>query len=100
MHCGACCFSSSKAYARVTGSDWSRLGPAAEHWAHFQGNRAFLRMENGHCRALSLRQAETGATEYFCQIYELRPDICRSLEQGSPSCEAERLRKLPQRPSA
>ncbi len=93
LRCGVCCFSTAPDYVRVTGADWSRLGEGAEKWAHFVGHRAYLRMEDGHCAALALRAAEDGAVEYFCRIYDQRPEICRALERGSPSCEAELWRK-------
>ena len=28
LHCGVCCFSRLETYVRVTGDDWTRLGPA------------------------------------------------------------------------
>ncbi|OIQ83555.1 flagellin N-methylase [mine drainage metagenome] len=97
LRCGLCCFSTLDTYVRVTGEDWARLGDEAERWARFVGNRAYLRMKDGHCAALELRRGVDGAPVYFCTIYERRPRICRELERGSPVCEAERERKEPQR---
>ena len=76
---------------RVTGEDWARLGEAAERVAHFAGggNRAFMRMSEGHCAALEVRETAAGATEFFCTIYERRPQICRDLARGSPECAGE-----------
>ena len=75
---------------RVTGEDWSRLGPEAPRLAHFIGHRAYLRMTDGHCAALALRpDPATGATHHVCTIYERRPQVCRDLARGSPECEAE-----------
>ena len=91
--CGACCCSGSPEYVRVTGDDWARLGPAAESLAHFIGQRAFLRMRDGHCAALALRRGDDGTTDFFCTIYDRRPQICRDLERGSPQCQAEVVRK-------
>lgn len=89
-----CCFSTTDAYVRVTGADWERLGPSAGAMAHFVGNRAFMRMRDGHCVALEVRgEAATGAREFFCAIYERRPQLCRDLGRGSPECEGERARK-------
>jgi uncharacterized protein len=79
-------------FVRVTGADWERLGAAADRLAHFVGNRAFMRMTAGHCAALELRPARGGGTEYFCTVYEHRPQICRDLARGSPECAAERTR--------
>jgi hypothetical protein len=80
---------------RVTGDDWSRLGPEAERVAHFIGNRAFMKMADGRCAALEVRAAADGGTAaaYFCAIYARRPQVCRDLGRGSPECEAELMRK-------
>jgi Fe-S-cluster containining protein len=91
--CGACCFSAAEQFVRVTGDDWARLGPDAEKLAHFIGHRAYLRMEHGHCAALQPRCDANGAPDYFCMIYERRPQICRDLARGSPECEGERALK-------
>jgi len=91
--CGVCCFSTLESYVRVSGDDWTRLGEAAEQVAHFVGNRAFMRMREGHCAALELRHADDGTAEFFCSIYERRPQICRDLARGSPECDGERAMK-------
>jgi hypothetical protein len=80
-------------FVRLGGADWSRLGAAAERVAHFIGNRAYMRMADGHCAALELRVGAHGALEHFCTIYEQRPQVCRDLARGSPQCEAELVRK-------
>ena len=87
--CGLCCFSESEEYVWVRGDDWSRLGEEAERLAHFIRHRAFMRMHEGHCAALDVRTMADGVKEYFCTIYERRPQICRDLARGSPECEAE-----------
>ena len=87
--CGACCFSQSERFVRVTGEDWTRLGNAAEGAAHFLGNQAFMRMRDGHCAALEVRRTSDGGPDYFCTLYERRPQICRDLARGSPECEGE-----------
>lgn len=75
---------------RLTGDDWARLGAEAERVAHFIGNRAYMRMsESGHCAALEVRSTPDGTREFFCTIYEKRPQICRDLARGSPECEGE-----------
>lgn len=78
---------------RVTGDDWERLGAAAEDVAHFLGHRAYMRMRNGYCAALELRRSADNAPEFFCTLYEQRPQICRDLGRGSPECAGERLKK-------
>jgi hypothetical protein len=92
--CGACCFSDSPTYVRLLGDDWSALGPDADRWAWFVGNRAYLRMEGGRCAALVWsRDSESGEVRFHCSIYDRRPTLCRELGRGSPECEAERERK-------
>lgn len=91
--CGVCCFSEKPDYVRVSGEDWTRLGAAAERLAHFVGHRAFMRMNAGRCGALEIRRGEGGGMEFFCSIYERRPQICRELERGSPECLGELARK-------
>lgn len=76
-------------YVRVTGEDWSRLGAAAERLAHFVGHRAFMRMQAGHCIALEVQRNGDGQLDFFCSIYEQRPQLCRALDRGSPECAGE-----------
>lgn len=78
---------------RVTGADWERLGVEAERVAHFIGNRAYMRMSDGHCSALDVRASADGTREFFCTVYAVRPQVCRDLERGSPGCEGERAMK-------
>lgn len=87
--CGVCCFSELPTYVRVTGEDWTRLGPNAERVAHFLGHRAYMRLEAGHCAALQVRAGTGGGRDYFCSIYEARPQVCRDLLRGSPECQGE-----------
>lgn len=90
LNCGVCCHSNLDTYVRVTGADWERLGVEAERVAHFLGNRAYMRMSPaGHCAALAVRATEDGAREFFCTIYDKRPQTCRDLARGSPECEGE-----------
>lgn len=89
LRCGVCCFSKLDAYARVTGDDWARLGADAERLAHFIGHRAYMRMSDGHCAALRVRGTPREGTEFFCTVYENRPQVCRDLARGSPECEGE-----------
>jgi hypothetical protein len=92
LRCGVCCFSKLETYVRVSGDDWTRLGAEAERVAQFIGNRAYMRMEAGKCAALAVRATADGAAggrEFFCTIYERRPQVCRDLARGSPQCEGE-----------
>jgi len=72
------------------GADWTRLGDQVESLAHFIGHRAYMRMQDDHCAALTPRRNAAGKQEYFCTIYAQRPQVCRDLQRGSPQCEAER----------
>ena len=99
LQCGVCCFSKLETYVRVTGEDWARLGDGAERVAHFLGNRAYMRMAAGRCAALDVRTGADGAREYFCSVYDQRPETCRELARGSPQCDGERALKG-ERPTA
>lgn len=90
LGCGVCCFSNLETYVRVNGDDWARLGDEAERVANFIGNRAYLKIHDGHCASLAIRTDVGGGHVYFCTIYDRRPQICRDLGRGSPQCEAER----------
>jgi Fe-S-cluster containining protein len=98
LRCGVCCFSPAERFVRVTGSDWARLGESAEQVAHFigRGNEAYMKMTDGHCAALEVRRGPgaNGEAEYFCTIYDRRPQICRDLARGSPECAGERALKV------
>lgn len=69
---------------RVRGADHARLGDDAEALVVFDGNEAYMRMEDGHCSALV-----SGSGTHHCRVYEQRPQTCRDLERGSPACEGE-----------
>lgn len=77
----------------MTGDDWARLGTEADRAAHFIGHRAFMRMRDGHCAALEVHRTPGGAPDFFCTLYERRPQICRDLARGSPECHGELARK-------
>jgi Fe-S-cluster containining protein len=91
LTCGTCCFSQLENYVRVSGDDHARLGEAAETLVRFDGNRAYMRMEDGHCAALRLEPGDEpeGAGRFVCRIYETRPQVCRDLTQGGLSCRGE-----------
>jgi hypothetical protein len=74
-------------YVRVSGADHARLGERADELARVEGNRAYLRMIDGHCLALVV-EASTG--RLFCSAYDARPQACRDLARGSGACEGER----------
>lgn len=93
LSCGVCCFSRLETFVRVSGDDWGRLGPEAGRYAHFIGNRAYMKMDEGHCAALEVRDSFAGNREYFCRIYSQRPQTCRDLERASSHCAAERALK-------
>jgi Fe-S-cluster containining protein len=80
-------------YVRVSGDDWARLGEQAERVAHFIDHRAYMKMADNHCTALELRRTAEGGTEFFCSVYEQRPQVCRDLARGSAQCDGERAVK-------
>lgn len=88
--CGTCCFSTLPEYIRVFGCDWDRMNDRAQALTHFLGNRAYMRIEDGHCAALII---DPDGPRFLCSIYEVRPDVCRSLERGSGNCVGERHEK-------
>ncbi len=90
VSCGTCCFSEAPDYLRVAGVDYDRLGERAEELTHFIENRAYMRLEDGHCAALTI---DAGSKLCLCSVYEDRPDVCRWLERGSGHCRAERHEK-------
>ncbi len=47
-----------------------------------------MKMTEGHCGALAVSEGAQGR-EYYCLVYEQRPQVCRDLARGSPQCEAE-----------
>lgn len=75
----------------MTGRDYERLGKGAEQLVRFSGNRAFMRMVEGHCAALQYRQplASQLAGHWVCSTYDSRPAICRELARGSAQCRGE-----------
>lgn len=88
--CGVCCFSESEDYLHVAEVDAARLGAEAARLTRRIGGRSYMRMNDGHCIALTYRQT-TG--ELLCSIYERRPDVCHWLERGSGQCATERREK-------
>jgi Fe-S-cluster containining protein len=88
--CGACCFSTLPEYVRVFGVDLDRMDDRARAYTDFTGNRCFMRLEDGRCTALVI---DPSGPRFTCAIYEMRPDVCRSLERGSGACAADRHEK-------
>jgi uncharacterized protein len=83
--CGVCCFSEAPDYLRVAGIDYERLGEKAVGLTHFIDNRAYMRLEGGHCIALRIE----ADGHFYCSVYEHRPDVCRALARGSGACRGE-----------
>ena len=86
LDCGTCCFSRLDTYVRVSGDDYARLGDRAVELVRFDGNRAYVRMSDGHCGALDV---DSASGHFFCSAYATRPQTCRDLERGSPACLGE-----------
>ena len=70
----------------MTGADHARIGARADELTHFEGNRCYMNMQEGHCAALVLNLS---TREFVCSIYETRPSTCRDLERGSAACRGE-----------
>ena len=94
--CGACCFSTLPEYVRVWGVDLDRMSERSQANTEFRGNRCFLRMDGGHCTALTITASpsDPSRARFACAMYPERPDACRSLERGSGACRADRHAKL------
>jgi uncharacterized protein len=71
---------------RVTGDDHARLGDRAEELVWFDENRAYMRMQDGHCGALRI---DAVSDRFVCSTYENRPEVCRELARGSGACRGE-----------
>ena len=98
LACGTCCFSTLERYVRVTGDDHARLGARAEELTRFVGNRAYMKMTDGHCAALRIETLAMDASHashdgadarFVCGVYDERPDVCRDLARGSRECLGE-----------
>jgi uncharacterized protein len=94
LPCGACCFGNAK-HIRLMPSDLERLGALADASAIVEVHNGlpYLVMRDQHCAQLMV-DGET----FACGIYELRPAVCRDLDRGSPSCDAERAHKYMSKP--
>jgi Fe-S-cluster containining protein len=90
LACGACCFSHLETYVRATGDDYARFGERAAELVQFVGNRAYMRMVDGHCAAL---RVEKSSGWLVCSAYEIRPQTCRDLARGSSACLGETATK-------
>jgi Fe-S-cluster containining protein len=86
LTCGACCFSKLANYVRLDGADHARIGAQVDDLTHFDGNRCYMNMHDGHCAALVV---DLETRQFVCSIYETRPSTCRDLERASPACQAE-----------
>ena len=95
VDCGCCCFSFAPNYLQVAGCDYDRLGDHAEDVTEWQDNQVFMKMSaDGHCAALTY---DAPTKRYLCSIYEVRPDVCRSLERGTGQCRGEMRAKFERR---
>ena len=72
----------------MTGADHARLGEHTDAYVEFDGNRAFMRMTEGHCAALTIMD-----DRFLCAVYAQRPDTCRTLLRDSAECAGEMATK-------
>ena len=80
----------------MSGDDHARLAEAAERLVVWLGNRAYLRIEGGHCAALAI---DVPGARFMCTVYADRPQVCRDLERGSAQCAGE-IETKRERPAA
>ena len=80
----------------MTGDDYERLGEDAARFVTWDGNKAFMRLEEiaGHerlhrCAALLIDPDRSDGLVFTCAVYERRPTVCRELEQGGGACQGE-----------
>lgn len=95
LDCGTCCFSGLPDYVAVSGDDYERMGDRAEELTTFAGNRAFMKMVDGHCGALHI---VADARQFVCGAYAIRPATCRELTRSEGACRGE-LEAKRERPS-
>ncbi len=70
----------------MTGDDHARLGERSDELVRFEGNRAYMRMVDGHCAAL---RVDKSSGQLVCSAYETRPQTCRDLARGGVACLGE-----------
>jgi uncharacterized protein len=97
LSCGTCCFSTLERYVPVSGDDHARLAGSADRLVTWVENRAYMRIEEGHCAALSI---DAEHARFVCAVYDERPQVCRDLERGSPQCAGELAAKRERPPLA
>jgi hypothetical protein len=74
----------------VSDDDVARLGEEADRVVRLVGKRSYMRMADGHCIALEIRpRTDGGGPEFFCSLYDRRPQVCRDLRRGSKECFGE-----------
>ncbi|MET0594133.1 MAG: YkgJ family cysteine cluster protein [Polyangiaceae bacterium] len=93
--CGACCYGD-EMWIHVMADDDERLGEDVVRrltvlTQHGRGYVArSMKMEGGRCAAYRDKLADG---KCGCSIHEIRPDICREFEAGTPDCHAARKRR-------
>jgi hypothetical protein len=91
IDCGCCCFSADPEYIRVFGIDLDRMDVRARSFTVERAGRVTMRMAEGRCAALVV---DPQARTFTCDVYEARPDVCRSLTRGSGGCLGDRRDKV------
>ena len=79
--CGACCRSDSSSFVPLLGGDQKRLGSQLAALTEVRHGQLYMRMRDGGCAALD---ESKGLSR--CSVYDSRPNVCRTFEQGSDEC--------------
>lgn len=91
LTCGLCCFSNDPTHIRVFDIDYQRMGDRASEVTRAVDSRRYMRMREGYCAALAI---DSDTNRFTCTLYDVRPDVCRSLSPGSAMCLSEIREKV------
>ena len=81
LSCGTCCFSTLERYVPVSGDDYARLAGDAERLVLWVENRAYLRIEEGHCAALAI---DPTTARFVCTVYASGGPRCVAASSEAP----------------
>ncbi len=79
--CGACCRSDSSSFVPLLGGNQKRLGSQLAALTEVRHGQLYMRMRDGVCTALDESEGLSR-----CSVYDSRPDVCRTFQQGSDEC--------------
>ncbi len=82
IECGICCNFDDPRYVWIFEDDEARLTDEDKKLTHWDNGRLFMRVKDGHCAALEVKDGLS-----ICSIYERRPFLCRDFVRGGELCE-------------